>query len=113
MPTIVHDPVPDASRSDLAGTTSCGRPEISGDAFMEATACASELLQHYDGVAPTYWQVKSAIYSGRIHAVKLLNGRLALPRANRDAIAALFGMTPKDVKPGVAPHAAVAEHANA
>ena len=63
--------------------------------YIETVCLSNDLGQHYDGVTPTYSQIKTAIYNGRIPGMKLRNGKLVVPRAKRDDIAAFFGMTPK------------------
>lgn len=65
--------------------------------YIEIVRLSNELGQSYDGLQPTYNQIKAAVYSGRIPAVKLQNGNWAAPRAKRDDIAAFFGMTPKEI----------------
>ena len=89
------------SSSNQAALLNQQQPFLSGvsvfqaDEHIEAVCLSNDLGQNYEGLPPTYNQVKAAMYSGRIPAVKLRNGHWAALRSKRDDIAAFFGMTPK------------------
>ncbi len=79
--------------------------------FIGSTSLIPELIQAYDGAPPTYDRVKVAIYSGRIHAVKV-GGRWLVRSAHIGIVADLFGMVPKGASSDCA-LCAVVEHVTA
>lgn len=77
--------------------------------FIGSTSVIPELIRRFDGQPPSFDRVKMAIYSGRIPAEKV-GGRWMVDRACLGAVAAVFGMAPKDASPTRANRASV-EHA--
>lgn len=93
MPSFSQPPARYAPRSRLPASFAA-QP----DDNIEATGVIRALMESYDGPTPTYPQIKTKLYAGRIPGTKLPNGKWVVPRSDLGAVAAEFGMVPKEAK---------------
>lgn len=93
MPSFSQPPAQHAPRSRLPASFAA-QP----DDNIEATGVIRALMEHYDGPTPTYPQIKTKLYAGRIPGTKLPNGKWVVPRSDLGAVAAEFGMVLREAK---------------